>query len=86
MQLLISDDHPGLRAARRAVFPSLKWQRCQFHMAQNAQSYAPKKSMRIEVGEVMRDLQQPNSRNGLGDEAKGSREVSKERSSIRQVA
>lgn len=56
MQLLISDDHPGLRAARRAVFPSLKWQRCQFHMAQNAQSYAPKKSMRIEVGEVMREI------------------------------
>ena len=31
-----------MRAARRAVFPSVKWQRCQFHMAQNAQSYAPK--------------------------------------------
>lgn len=56
VRLLISDDHPGLKAARRAVFPSLKWQRCQFHMAQNAQSYAPKKSMKVEVGEVMREI------------------------------
>jgi len=38
IQLLISDDHAGMRAARKAVFPSIKWQRCQFHMAQNAMS------------------------------------------------
>ena len=44
VQLFISDDHSGMRAARRAVFPSIKWQRCQFHMAQNAQSYALKKT------------------------------------------
>ena len=56
MRLMISDDHPGIRAARRAVFPSLKWQRCQFHLSQNAQSYAPKKSMRMEIGEVMREI------------------------------
>ena len=30
---LVSDDHVGMRAARRAVFPALPWQRCQFHMA-----------------------------------------------------
>jgi len=41
VQLFISDDHAGMKAARKAVFPSVKWQRCQFHMAQNAQSYAP---------------------------------------------
>lgn len=56
MQRMISDDHPGLKAAKRAVFPSLKWQRCQFHLAQNAQSYAPKKSMRAEIGESMREI------------------------------
>jgi transposase-like protein len=33
---LTSDDHAGLRAARRAVFPNLPWQRCQFHLQQNA--------------------------------------------------
>ncbi len=36
--------------------PSVKWQRCQFHMAQNAQSYAPKKSMREELGEAVRRI------------------------------
>ncbi len=56
VHLGISDDHPGLKNARAAVFPSLPWQRCQFHLSQNAQSYAPKKSMRIEIGEVMREI------------------------------
>lgn len=56
LQLGISDDHPGLKNARRAIFPSLPWQRCQFHLAQNAQSYAPKKSMKLEIGEVMREI------------------------------
>ncbi len=55
LQLIVSDDHPGLKSARRAVFPSVSWQRCQFHMAQNAQSYAPRQSMRGEIGQVMRD-------------------------------
>ena len=54
--LLVSDDHSGMRAARRAVFPSIKWQRCQFHMAQNAQSYAPKKTMQVELGEAVRRI------------------------------
>jgi transposase-like protein len=56
VRLGISDDHPGLKNARTSVFPSLPWQRCQFHLAQNAQSYAPKKSMRLEIGEVMREI------------------------------
>jgi transposase-like protein len=56
VQLFVSDDHSGLRAARRAVFPSVKWQRCQFHMAQNAQSYAPKESMKKEIGEAVRRI------------------------------
>ena len=54
--LFISDAHAGMRASRRAVFPSIKWQRCQFHMAQNAQSYAPKESMKLEVGEYLRKI------------------------------
>jgi putative transposase len=56
VRLFISDDHAGMRAARRAVFPSVKWQRCQFHMAQNAQSYAPKESMKKELGEAVRRI------------------------------
>lgn len=56
VELITSDDHPGLKAARKSVFPSVPWQRCQFHMAQNAQQYAPKKSMRIELGQELRNI------------------------------
>jgi len=54
VQLLISDDHAGMKAARRAIFPSVKWQRCQFHMSQNAQSYAPRKELKLEIANAMR--------------------------------
>jgi transposase-like protein len=35
-EFIVSDDHAGMRATRRAVFGGAKWQRCQFHLAQNA--------------------------------------------------
>ena len=56
LQLIISDDHAGLKSARRSIFPSVPWQRCQFHLSQNAQAYVPKKSMRMEIAEVMREI------------------------------
>lgn len=56
IELLVSDDHAGLRKARRALFPSVPWQRCQFHLAQNAQAYVPKVEMRKEVGQAIRDI------------------------------
>ena len=40
VRLITSDDHPGLKAALRSVFPNVPLQRCQFHMSQNAQSLA----------------------------------------------
>ena len=51
---ITSDAHSGLKAALRAVFPSVPWQRCQFHLQQNAQAYVPKKSMKKEVAEDIR--------------------------------
>lgn len=56
INLIISDDHSGLRAARQKVFPSIPWQRCQMHMQRNAQSYAPKKRMKGEIAEAMRNI------------------------------
>jgi transposase-like protein len=56
LELITSDDHVGLRNARQKVFPSVPWQRCQFHMSQNAQSYAPKKSLKEPIGQAMRDI------------------------------
>lgn len=56
VRLIVSDDHPGLRAARETLFPSTPWQRCQFHLAQNAQAYSPRKAMRHEIGEAVRSI------------------------------
>lgn len=61
LKLIISDAHSGLKAAKTAVLPSVPWQRCQFHLQQNAQSYVPKKSMKPEVAADIRAvLQAPN--------------------------
>ena len=49
LELIISDAHSGIKAARKAVFPSVPWQRCQFHLQQNTQSYVPKQNMKKEV-------------------------------------
>lgn len=54
VKLIISNDHAGLKAARKAVFGGVPWQRCQFHLQQNAQAYVPKKSMQAEVSEDIR--------------------------------
>ena len=56
VKLIISDDHAGLKAARKAVFGGVPWQRCQFHLQQNAQAYVPKKSMQAEVAEDIRSV------------------------------
>jgi putative transposase len=56
IQLITSDDHAGLRAARQAVFGSIPWQRCQFHLQRNAQAYVPHKDMQAEVAEDLRTI------------------------------
>jgi transposase-like protein len=54
VQFIVSDDHVGLKAARTAVFPAIPWQRCQFHLQQNAQAYVPRREQRAEVGHAIR--------------------------------
>lgn len=63
LEMITSDDHKGLAAARRAVFASVPWQRCQFHLQQNAPAYVPKKSMAQEVAEDIRDIFDAPDRN-----------------------
>lgn len=41
VRLITSDDHSGLRAALAARFSGVKWQRCQFHLAQNLFDHLP---------------------------------------------
>lgn len=54
VQLVISDDHAGLRAARLAVFGGVPWQRCQFHLQQNASAYVPRQDRKAEVAADIR--------------------------------
>jgi transposase-like protein len=56
VKLVTSDDHEGLGAARRAVLGSVPWQRCQFHLQQNAGAYLPKQFMRLEVAADIRSM------------------------------
>ncbi len=56
LHMITSDDHSGLRAALRAVFPTVPWQRCQFHLQQNAQNYVPSVTMRKEVADSIRHV------------------------------
>lgn len=54
VRMIASDAHAGLKEALRARFPAVPWQRCQFHLAQNAMAYVPKVAMRREVGTSLR--------------------------------
>ena len=56
VRYFVSDDHAGLKAARKAIFPSVPWQRCQFHLQQNAQAYVPKLEQRSKVAEQIRSI------------------------------
>ena len=54
VEFITSDDHSGLKAARKAVLPGARWQRCQFHLAQNAIHHAPNQAIRKAIGEELR--------------------------------
>lgn len=56
IELIISDAHSGLKMARKAVFPSVPWQRCQFHLQQNAQAYVTRMNRKREVAESIRAI------------------------------
>jgi transposase-like protein len=59
---IVSDDHPGMAAARKAVFGAVPWQRCQFHLQQNAQAYVPRLDQRAEVARNIRSVFEAASR------------------------
>jgi putative transposase len=56
VKFIVSDDHAGLKAARKAILPAVPWQRCQFHLAQNAMQHTPKVSMRKQVANDVRNI------------------------------
>jgi len=44
VQFIVSDDHPGLKAAIREVLPEVWWQRCYVHFLRNSLDYLPRKA------------------------------------------
>ena len=56
VQLIVSDDHAGLKAARRATLPSVPWQRCQFHLQQNVQFYVTRLDQKKPVVQRIRAI------------------------------
>lgn len=56
VQLIVSDHHAGLKAACAARFPSVPWQRCQFHLQRNAQAMVAKLDQRAEVASDLRQI------------------------------
>ena len=56
VRYVVSDDHAGLKEARQARLAGVPWQRCQFHLAQNALHYVPSVAMRSEVARDLRGV------------------------------
>jgi transposase-like protein len=56
VQLVISDNHAGLKAALTARFAGIPWQRCQFHLQQNVLHLVPRQSQRSEVPQALRNI------------------------------
>lgn len=56
VKMITSDDHEGLKAALRATFNGVPWNRCHCHLQRNAASYVPKIHMRKEVAEDIRNI------------------------------
>jgi len=56
VKYIASDDHLGLKAARKAMFPGVPWQRCQFHLQHNAQGYVSRIDQRVPVARQIRAI------------------------------
>jgi putative transposase len=56
VKMIASDDHAGLKAARKALFAGIPWQRCQFHLQHNAQGYVSKLDQRQTVARQIRNI------------------------------
>lgn len=75
VQLIISDDHAGLQAARKAVLGGVPWQRCQCHLQRNASAHVPRQDLKAEVAADIRAIF--NARNRAEAEALLAKTVQK---------
>ncbi len=56
VKYIASDDHAGLKAARKALFAGVPWQRCHFHLQHNAQGYVSKLDQRTSVARQIQGI------------------------------
>lgn len=62
VRYIVSDHHAGLAAAREAELSGVPYQRCQFHLQQNAQSRVPRTRDRKAVAADIRSIFDKDSR------------------------
>jgi transposase-like protein len=63
VELVVSDDHAGLKAAIREVLPEAVWQRCYVHFLRNALDYVPRKV----DDDCLQELRWPYARRDLAE-------------------
>jgi putative transposase len=56
LEMITSDAHSGLKAALKTEFGGVLWQRCQFHLQQNAGSHVAKINLRKSVASDIRNI------------------------------
>jgi putative transposase len=56
VELIVSDAHEGLKAARQACFSGVAWQRCQVHLMHNALAHVPRQEMKSQVMDDLRGV------------------------------
>ena len=60
--LITSDAHSGLKAALKTSFNASPWQRCQFHLQQNAQNYITKHELKSHIASEIKTIFNADSR------------------------
>lgn len=56
VELITSDAHAGMAEARKACFAGVPWQRCQFHLQNNAMQHAPTEAIKDQVTDDLRGV------------------------------
>jgi transposase-like protein len=68
VELITSDAHAGLAAARKACFPGVPWQRCRFHLMRNALAHVPREEMKREVIDDLRSVLDSGDEHTAGEQ------------------
>jgi putative transposase len=56
VKLISSDAHAGMAEARKACFTGVPWQRCQFHLQQNALDHAPTEAIKGQISDDLKGV------------------------------